>query len=275
MSVSKRCVLLCTVVTLVLVSGLTAGCQASGNRTIADMMKVLPEDTDTLFVFSHERIQQVPQMLEIWEGLVEETSSTAYNPSGLGVAAIDGDLVCVLLTYDTFPEIPASVNGTVSAPRAFNEVELTARDDYWESFRLDDVEIITLSENTDDYIDSILNRPSVMYDNADFTRIAEESLTGLFVIVIKGFPIADNSGVLGLSLNTLEEADGVLVVSGIIDFQIEEKAASAIDALNSFLTEECGVSSLESRQKGGVIEISGEIGSVNFNEFMDALTRYL
>ena len=273
MSIYKRCFLLCTVVTLVLVSGLTAGCQTSGSRTVADMMKVLPEDTDALFILDADGITPVPDLVALWDSVAGEVLPSGSAPLTMGVSARQGNILSVLFLFGQ-DEIPVAEEGTVEK-REFRGLEITTAASFWDSYTLGGVRMVSPIDNTEDIINSFTDNTSTMHDNSGYKNVLGQPFSGIFIIFLDEFSINGVEGAVGLDFNYKVGSDGILTVTGIFDFKSKDNATSIAGALDAFLTEECGVSSLESGQKGATIEISGEIGSVNFNEFMNALTRYI
>lgn len=253
-----------------LISAFTGGCQSTQNKAITRLMKVLPENTDTLFILEADGIAPVPDLVHVWDSITEEILPSGATPLRMGMATQQGNLLSVLYLF-TPGETPGTFEVEVETTE-YRGREITTTDGVLNTFYLDDIRMISPVDYTQGIIDSYQDEFISMHNNPEYKNILGRSYSGIFVIIKKGLVFGGMESVVGLDFSFKDGVDGTMVISGIFDFKSADNAASVADSLDSFFTGQVGFSNFVSRQKGSTIEISGEIGTVNFTDFMNSLT---
>ncbi len=238
------------------------GCGPTERATLTEMMKVMPRETDSLFVIGAGILKTVPDIGEMWNTLTEQTLPAGAEPASLGMASRDGNLTGLCYTFDG--DIPVYDDGTGEEIQV-GTLPVTRTDNFWDSFTLENVLVVSVKDYTEETIIHHHEPSAVMY--ADFQEIIDQLPDGVFTAGVKNFTIAGKDTVLALSLDYGADKETPLTVTGV--FKMDN---GSVVALADFL-ERCGITDARIMKEGGFIKVSGKLKPEKFNTLMDRLTQ--
>ncbi len=248
-------------VVLLLLVSVFSGCVPAGQTTLSDMMKVLPLGTDSLFVIETGILGTVPELNDMWNTLTEQTLPAGTAPATLGMAASNGNLTGLCYTFDgTTPSYP---DGT-GEPLEIGGLTVTRTDNFWDSFNLENVYVVSVKDFTEEIITGHKNDSGAMY--AGFQDFVDDVPEGIFLGAVKGFTIGGKEAAMAIALHAGREQEDPLDVTAVF-----RMPGGSTIALADFL-ERCGITDARITEKDGLMKVSGKLKPGNFSTLMDRLT---
>lgn len=253
-----------TIILLILLTIIlgSAGCGTSEQATLADMMKVVPRETDSLFVVGIGILQVVPDLGEMWNTLAEETLPAGAVPASLGIASQNGTLTGLCYTFEG--DIPTYEDGTGEQLKISN-LSVTRTDNFWDSFTLGNVLVVSVKDYTAQTITDYKESGNTM--DAEFRDMINELPEGAFMAGVCDITIGGKNTILAISLDYGADKEDPLGVTGV--FKISDGSTVAVA---DFL-ERCAIKDARITSEDGLIKVTGLLNPADFSDLMNMLTR--
>ena len=245
---------------MLLASSVLTGCGTSGQPMLADMMNVLPAETDSLFLIRSDMPETIPDFSDTWHTLTEQTLPPGTSPASLGIASRHGNLTGLCYTFDgETPSFPAASGEQVE----IGGFTVTRTDNFWDSFTLGTVLVVSVKDYTEEIITG--HQESAVTMSAAFQDIPGHLPDGIFQAAVKDLDIGGKKANLLISL-AKDKDSGYAAVTGFFS-----TADGTTELIESYLAR-CSVTNISLTDENGWTKVSGLLDPADFSSLMDGLT---
>lgn len=273
MKSNNRIILTVLVILLAIAITFTSGCTSKQDRDIAGIMKALPANTNSLFVFNYEDMTTVPALSDLWDNLAGDLLPEDITPCLMAVSSRDGILTSLVFTFEETLTLGRLFPADVYTDRIFyRQTEIVQTDNGLDLFMFNSMLVVVMMDEAEAFIDDAEEPTSSMYTRAIFQPFIDASLEGALVYItetasVTGLPVA-----MGVSINT-DDAPAALKIKALVDYTDGEKAAAVETTIETYLATVWALENIEAGLDNTIYEIKAELAPDNVSKFLDGITR--
>jgi hypothetical protein len=262
------------VITLVLLAGLVGiSCSSGKKGTLADLIKQLPGDYDSIVFLDAANLRADADLKELYDGIAGSLLSGLEETSGLDISTVrslalateSGTEAPIILLNGDFKlqELGKALQEHDFTADTYKETEVWKRveEDMYMAFVDSNSIIISAETGVQRSLDVINGGAASLYDNKDFKDVSGRLPSGLMTVLSR------DSWIIGQSEDNVPKLTGIallkkdkstMTMSGVVKFGNADAAKAALETVQTDLQDEGTFRNISATQDAEFAEFTAD-----------------